>query len=379
MKRSIRLRTAATVLVMTAGLLALPVQAQAATADGTSLAQAETLLDKFQAEAVPASSPAAQLQKRLAEDQDTADAIDPSAYQCTTSTPVRDWLAASRSDWTRSDQNDADLFLQVVLLDSVLYPDAHSKQFGAQGEFTKVVNRTFGDLGRFWDIDASRIDVVAMHPDVLLDPAGVQRVFQEAFGVPEEAAKKLGEAVATIADQDKFDHGQHPYFTFNAFAMDGLDLTDRTIPPEIIMGDGVLEGYKAVGLDDVAPASILAHEYGHHVQYQRDLFETDLTGPEASRRTELMADSFAGYYLTHVRGAHYKWDRVRDFQKVFFQLGDCSFAAASHHGTPNQRLHAAQYGFTLAELAFPRGQVMPTVEFAAKFEKVLPQMVAPDA
>ncbi|MBV2353918.1 hypothetical protein KUM39_06015 [Streptomyces sp. J2-1] len=365
---------------MTAGLLALPVQAHAAASDGLTRAQAQTLIDEFEARPVPPTSPAARLQKRLAEDGDPADVIDPADYRCDTNTPVRNWLADSRADWTASDQSAGDLFLQVVLLDSVLFPDAHSKDFGPHGEFTKAVNKSFTGLGRFWDIDPSRISVVAMHSDVLRDPAGIARVFEEAFGVEESAALQFGEALATIADQDKFDHGDHPYFTFNAFAINGLDLGDgRSIPPEIIMGDGVLQGFKAVGLDDVAPASIVAHEYGHHVQYQRDLFDSPLTGPEASRRTELMADSFAGYYLTHVRGAHLGWNRVRDFQKVFFQLGDCSFAAASHHGTPEQRLHAAQYGFTLAELAFPRGQVMPTTKFAAKFERVLPLLVAPNA
>ncbi|MGC4940496.1 hypothetical protein [Kribbella sp. DT2] len=39
---------------------------------------------------------------------------------------------------------------------------------------------------------------------------------------------------------------------------------------------------------------------GHHIQYEDGLFDSTLPAPEATRRTELMADSFSAYFLTHV-------------------------------------------------------------------------------
>jgi hypothetical protein len=215
---------------------------------------------------------------------------------------------------------------------------------------------------------------------MLTDRARLTRVFTIGWGFPEPVSASLADQMATLMDTDKFQHGRHPGFTFNAFAIGGLEVPGvGTVPPEIVMGDGVLAGMQAVGLGDVAPQAILAHEYGHHVQFQRDLFNSDLTGPEASRRTELMADAFAAYYLTHPRGATMQWKRVQQFVQVFGQLGDCGFAGDSHHGTPNQRLHSAEWGYGVANDAQKQGHVLPTLTFAAEFEQQLPILVAPDA
>jgi predicted metalloprotease len=151
------------------------------------------------------------------------------------------------------------------------------------------------------------------------------------------------------------------------------------VPPEIVMGDGVLAGFKAVGVGDVAGQAILAHEYGHHIQFQRNLTQSTLTGPEASRRLELMADAFSSYYLTHARGATMQWKRVQQFVQVFYQLGDCLFTVANHHGTPNQRLRSAEWGYSVANDAHTQGHILPSLTFAALFEQKLPQLVAPDA
>ncbi|MFG2559274.1 hypothetical protein [Streptomyces sp. NPDC048496] len=111
------------------------------------------------------------------------------------------------------------------------------------------------------------------------------------------------------------------------------------------MGDGILEALKAVGLRDTAPRAILAHEFGHHVQYEDNLFaNTTLTGPEATRRTELMADAFGTYFLTHSRGEALNTKRVLGSAQSFYEVGDCGFTNPGHHGTPNQRLAASSWG-----------------------------------
>ena len=60
-----------------------------------------------------------------------------------------------------------------------------------------------------------------------------------------------------------------------------------------------------------------------------------------TRYTELMADAYSAYYLTHKRGAAMNRHRVAGFLEVFYQIGDCAYTNNGHHGTPNQRMNAA--------------------------------------
>ncbi|MEG8279781.1 hypothetical protein [Streptomyces sp. AHA2] len=374
-------RTAAAAVSLAIGLIALPAQAHGAPSGDLNPAQAQPLEQRLASLLPDGTARAERLRAELGvDDLLPGEAIDPADYQCTTSTPVRDWLATSTSGWDASDHSVAGIFQQVVLLNAVLFPDEAGTDFGPQGEFTTQVTHAARDLRSFWDIDGSRVRVVPMHSDVLIDPARVERVFETGFGFSESISAQLANAVATLADQDKFDHGRHPLFTFNAFAVDGLDLPGvGTIPPEIVMGDGVLEGFRAAGLDDVAPQAILAHEYGHQVQYRKGLFASDLTGAEAGRRTELMADAFGSYYLTHARGAAMQWKRVQAFSQVFFQLGDCSFSLSSHHGTPNQRLHSVEWAYGVTQAAQKQGHILASQTFATLFDQELPRLTEPDA
>ena len=148
------------------------------------------------------------------------------------------------------------------------------------------------------------------------------------------------------------------------------------------MGDGILEGYTAVGLGDVAPQAVFAHEFGHHIQFQNGYFEDDVPGAtteaELTRYTELMADAFAAYYLTHHRGAGMKKKRVEQFLQVFFQIGDCAFDDPGHHGTPNQRMAAARFGFEVADQALKHGRILSSDAFHDLFVAEYPDLVAPD-
>ena len=140
------------------------------------------------------------------------------------------------------------------------------------------------------------------------------------------------------------------------------------------MGDGILQGFAAIGYKDVAPQAILAHEFGHHIQFQLNLFGNE-SSPEATRRTELMADAYAAYYLSHARGASMQWKRVKLFLGTFFNLGDCSFDNDGHHGTPAQRMAAAEWGYSVANNAQKQGHILTARQFTAKFEAALPGIV----
>jgi hypothetical protein len=92
-----------------------------------------------------------------------------------------------------------------------------------------------------------------------------------------------------------------------------------------------------------------------------------------------MADAYSAYFLTHSQGLALNQKRVEQFLQVFFQIGDCGFSSDGHHGTPNQRMAAAQFGFKVAASAQKQGHILTSQQFHAEFVKVYPTLVAPDA
>ena len=90
-----------------------------------------------------------------------------------------------------------------------------------------------------------------------------------------------------------------------------------------------------------------------------------------------MADAYSAYFLSHSRGASMQWKRVQRFLKVFFNNGDCNFDSDGHHGTPIQRMAAAEWGYKLVNKAKKQGHIMSPMEFARLFDAALPGLVAP--
>lgn len=312
-------------------------------------------------------------------------AIDPGHYNCSDTALVA-WL-----DATLEGVDGEVLFLFSLLsafdlpsYDALAYgSESKTNTFGIDGAATNALTHTMRDLTRFWDIPSADIQLLPMHGgDVFTDVDRVIRAY-EAMGVDRDEAEWAAPIVLEIFDYEPLlKAGAHPIFTFNAFAFtakgdpeaEALGVGDR-----IVMGDGILSGMSALGLGKTAPRSILAHEFGHHVQYEDNLFDSPLTGPAATRRTELMADSFASYFLTHKKGESLNKHAVVQDALTFFNVGDCSFASNGHHGTPNQRARAATWGAETALAAKPASAVLPSLNLAALFESKLPTFVAPDA
>lgn len=182
----------------------------------------------------------------------------------------------------------------------------------------------------------------------------------------------------------------NPLFTLNAFAFwdegegEAIFGEGVVLPNKLVMGDGYLEALSDIGLGDVAPSNVHAHEFAHHVQRvlgvlegQSEIPEEDR--PEATRRTELMADAFGTYYLAHARGAAYQSKRLIDALRDAYNSGDCYFDDPNHHGTPNQRERAAKWGIDLAAAAKKQGKIKPSALMLELFDAELPNLVAPDA
>jgi hypothetical protein len=61
------------------------------------------------------------------------------------------------------------------------------------------------------------------------------------------------------------------------------------------------------------------------------------------------------------------------------QGGDCAFFSPGHHGTPNQRMRAAQLGFDVAHQARKQGHILTSEQFHDLFVDAYLHIVAPDA
>ncbi|MEV0972670.1 hypothetical protein [Microtetraspora glauca] len=311
-------------------------------------------------------------------------AIDPNDYQCGDTT-LTAWLDA------RLEGADFGTIMIVVLLggldvpayDALLFKSADEPQsYGENGEYTTTVTHEMRDLKRFWDITSDDIRDVAMHSDALKDVGRTARVLEVLWGLPAGGGTGLAELLTEALAEDPVLNADNPIFTFNAFAFTAEGDPDPVVqglPDKIVMGDGIMKGMAAIGLGDVATKSILAHEFGHHVQYEDNLFDSPLTGPEATRRTELMADAFAGYFLTHKRGGTLNAKRLLPAVQSFFEVGDCAFTSDGHHGTPNQRLASSSWAVDLSQDEQKKGHIMPSLTFASLFDAQLPIIVKPDA
>jgi hypothetical protein len=257
--------------------------------------------------------------------------------------------------------------------------------FGYNGEYNQRMTKTERDVKRFWDIESDDIQVLAMHGTVLADPSRTVPTYASDIflGLSDADAQTWASEVQTVMlTEPVVNGGNHPLFTFNAFAISAPELG---IPDKIVMGDGILDGFKAVGFDDVALPAIFAHEFAHHIQFERNYFDELPPGSdpatvdqaELTRYTELMADAFAAYYLTHSRGASMNRKRVEQFLQVFFQIGDCQFTSSGHHGTPVQRMRAAQFGFDVADQAQKQGHILTSSQLHELFVAEYTTFVAP--
>lgn len=317
-------------------------------------------------------------------------AINPGDFVCS-ATPLLNYLNGTITDALAREPDILITLLnlaadQVPTIDAIVYEtEATPQSFGYTGEYTQRLTKTEKDLKRFWEIESADIQLIGMHGTMLLDVDRVARVYEDQFtigGQPisHELALQLAQTVHdALAASQIMDGGNWPLFSFNSFAV----RASGGSPAKVVMGDGVMEAYKTIGFDDVAPEAVYAHEFGHQVQFAKGYFNDPIavtgTAPERTRYTELMADAFGAYYLTHKRGAALTRKRVTEFLQVYFNVGDCSFTNSGHHGTPNQRMRAAMLGFDIADQAQKQGHILSPDEFHALFVAAYPSIIAPDA
>jgi hypothetical protein len=314
-----------------------------------------------------------------------AGAIDPSQYECQDT-------AFSAYVNSLIDQVDIGTLFILVILGVLDYPTYDALIFGKPSEaddyglptgYKSPINQAVKGSQKFWDVDLFDVKTLAMQNDMLTDQARVSRIIGVLFGVDQAEADETAALVQEVlAESPQLDNGRNPIFTLNAFAFSAEGETDPIfagIPDKMVWGEGLGNALDAMGLGTDAAKGVIGHEMGHHVQFEQGFFDSPLTGPEATRRTELMADSFGTYFIAHKRGLGMKGAALHKAEQAFYEVGDCSFDSDGHHGTPNQRLKASIWGADQAAKAQPPFPVQSSISLFNKFEKKLPNLVKPDA
>ncbi len=95
---------------------------------------------------------------------------------------------------------------------------------------------------------------------------------------------------------------------------------------------------------DVVIAAVCAHEFGHIVQFRRNLIDRLNAGQRTVKRSELHADYLSGYFAG-MRKLQRPEFPAAVFATDAFSDGDYDFTSPDHHGTPDDRAGAVVRGF----------------------------------
>jgi uncharacterized protein len=115
-------------------------------------------------------------------------------------------------------------------------------------------------------------------------------------------------------------------------------------PRKIYYGEAIYKAALTKGR--LVCSMILAHEFGHQLQYT---FGLPSVQESTARPNELEADGFAGYYLRKPAGYNAaSFAAIAAGSDFAFAIGDYQTTSAGHHGTPPQRRSAVRLGFLLA-------------------------------
>lgn len=232
--------------------------------------------------------------------------------------------------------------------------DESRPYFGEKGQYTFLVYFLKWRLERFWKM-RGEVSVRGQHNATLNDIDKITDILTFWYGFPEWEALDYADYFVNVVNVESTFLVETPLLSFDGFAiaLDGL-LDQGDI---IVIGDGLIELMAQTGISKIAVISgILSHEWAHQIQFNNfeDWYPDGAAdnAPEATRTTELEADFFTGYYLTHQRGGTHNWNSAAQFLDLFYNIGDCSFQDDNHHGTPNQRMEAAELGYDLGRKGY---------------------------
>lgn len=300
-------------------------------------------------------------------------AIEPDPT-CDDSTPLVEWMrsliapiAPETLDVLVAFDVGAWSFIRTIVGDQ----DASDESLGPDGGLTNELQRRHRANQAFWDVPTDDVLLQGAHGSVLADDDAMVPALAIWFNADRASAQAVVDTVQAAIEADPAVGYDHPMFTFNAFAFSGEIPGAGPISDKIVVGDGALMVLDAIGIGDVGPAFLHAHEFAHHVQAEAGVFEGHVASPESTRRTELMADAFGAYDLAHARGATFRTKRLVDAAIAAWNIGDCELESPNHHGTPEQRRWAVTWGVAQATDPRPASGILPATALVDGFDTAL--------
>jgi uncharacterized protein len=131
---------------------------------------------------------------------------------------------------------------------------------------------------------------------------------------------------------------RNPNSTFNAISYSN---------GKIYYGEAIYRAAKSKNANNIANAMILAHEFGHQLQYT---FGLPSVQENTVRSGELEADAMAGYYLGRPYGFNAgSFPAIAAAYEFAASIGDNLFNNPNHHGTAPQRRSAVRLGWLLSD------------------------------
>lgn len=261
------------------------------------------------------------------------------------------------------------------------YPAYDALLFGKPGPKYKIpgkasqLKKAFKIEKGFWDVKLNDIKMLGMHSSMVQDSNRRLRLYRTLYGLTPAKARQVNAYVANLLRTTPKLRA-NPLWSLNAFAFTGRGQKGFVgkLPDKMVFGDGLVKALKFAKLGKYGNRVVLAHEMGHHVQFELGVFDHEgKKTAEKTRRTELMADSFAGYFVTHDKGLNFGPRGRRDAAKVTYMVGDCEYDNPDHHGTPSQRERAEIWGSDRA-LQTPAAP-LPAAQFLAEFDIALPVII----
>ena len=161
--------------------------------------------------------------------------------------------------------------------------------------------------------------------------------------------RSLGRALVRLSEM----FSERPGFGFiddsgapNAYATDQTQVpgTWGTVCFGQALFKDLMDRYQDRGL---AVMAVAAHEFGHIAQFRSGVDAQLLKYQPTVKRVELHADFLSGYFLG-VRKRQRPSISVWAAGHTLYRIGDYEFHNPNHHGTPDQRVTAAETGFKVA-------------------------------
>lgn len=268
-------------------------------------------------------------------------------------------------------------------LDGWLFGTEDDPNYALPGD-AKALGKAFTKAERFWPAQSDEIRFLGIHGELFQDRDRIIRLVEVALGLPPAAAAAYADgAMALVASQPALRGGDNPIFTLNAYAPTSDDPSAPAYAAgagdAILIGEGLVDWMAWDGIDPKLLQSAVAHEYGHHVQYEAGLFDSIPPSPLENRRLELMADALGAYFGAHRTGLNERGEPLESWHRMMFEIGSCDGDDLDYHGTPDQRWASSDWGADLALDIQSQGHQLQVADLMTQFDAALPMLLAAEA